>query len=248
MVITKGVAAIRRRNALFIILAAVLSTWPLAGTSADTAPAASPNAAPATSPNAAPAATQDDWGLAKAAETRGDYPAMAKILLPMAEQGDVAAQYTVGLLYDTGQSGRKDHAEAAKWYRKAAEQGFARAQYYLGDIYYRDNTGLQNYAEAMKWYLRAADQGTAMAQHTLGIMYVKGQGTAVDYVQSYKWFSLAASLLPAGGGTEYKSMATKARDAVATKMTAEQIVQAQKLVDDWKPVKQHVPGKAPLVD
>jgi uncharacterized protein len=242
MAIAKRVAASRDRHAVLIMLAAVLTTWPLAGTAAD---AATP---PGASTDAAPAASEDGWALAKAAETRGDYPAMAKILLPLAEKGDVAAQYTVGLLYDTGQSGHKDHAEAAKWYRKAAEQGFARAQFYLGDIYYRDNTELKNYAEAMKWYRRAADQGTAMAQHTLGIMYVKGQGVAVDYVQSYKWFSLAASLLPAGGDTGYKSMATKARDAVAAKMTPEQIAEAQKQVDEWKPVKEHVPGKSPLVD
>src|SRR5450432_78962 len=115
-------ATSRRQRAVFAILGALLSSGPMATAFAE----------------AAPATTQDSWASAKESETRGDYPTMAKILRPLAEQGDVAAQYTVGLLYDTGQSGRRDHAEAAKWYRKAAEQGYARAKFYLGDIYYRD--------------------------------------------------------------------------------------------------------------
>src|ERR1051326_3389778 len=112
------------------------------------------------------ALTADEtWSAARKAEAAGDYPAMAKLLLPLAEEGDLAAQYMVGLLHDTGQSGMRSPGTAAKWYRKAAEQGFARAQYYLADLYYRGKGDMQNYPEALKWYRRAADQGTAMAQH-----------------------------------------------------------------------------------
>jgi TPR repeat protein len=173
------------------------------------------------------------WAAAKDAEARGDYPTMVRLLLPLAEQGDVGAQYMIGLMYDTGQSGRRDHAEAAKWYRKAADQGFARAQYYLASIYYEDKAPLKDDAEAMKWFRRAADQGTAMAQYSLGMMYAKGQGTPQDYVQAHKWFSLAASLLP-GSGTEHKRNALRARDAAASRMTPEQIAEAQKLAAEWK--------------
>jgi TPR repeat protein len=109
----------------------------------------------------------ESWTAAGQAEARGDYVAIVKLLRPLAEQGDTAAQYSVGLLYDTGQSGKRDHAEAAKWYRIAAEQGFDRAQYYLGYIYYHD-TALQDYGEAMKSFRKAADQGTAMAQYSGG--------------------------------------------------------------------------------
>src|SRR5262249_24804800 len=141
----------------------------------------------------------ETWVAARKAEADGDYPKMVKLLLPLAEEGDLAAQYMVGLMYETGQSGQRSPGLAAKWYRKAAEQGYARAQYYLGDLYYRGKGDMQNYPEALKWYRRAADQGTAMAQHMLGIMYVKGQGTEQDYVQAYKWFTLASTLLPSSG-------------------------------------------------
>ena len=49
-----------------------------------------------------------------------------------AENGDAAAQYTLGGLYDMGLSVEQDYKEAAKWYRKAAKQGYADAQYSLG--------------------------------------------------------------------------------------------------------------------
>ena len=39
-----------------------------------------------------------------------------------AEQGDAAAQYTLGRLYELGRGVPKDEAKAAHWYRKAAEQ------------------------------------------------------------------------------------------------------------------------------
>jgi TPR repeat protein len=194
--------------------------------------------APTTHAESAVPSPEERWTAAKAAEGRGDYPTMLRILLPLAEKNDLAAQYHVGLLYDTGQAGRKDPAEAAKWYRKASEQGFARAQYYLASLYYEDKS-LQDYKEAMKWFRRAADQGTAMAQYTLGVMYAKGQGTAEDYVQAYKWFSLSASLLPASAAA-HKRTALTARDAAANKLTSEQRAEADKLVREWKKTEENV--------
>jgi TPR repeat protein len=45
-----------------------------------------------------------------------------------AEQGDLEAQFNLGLLYANGIDVPKDLAQAAEWYRRAAEQGDARAQ------------------------------------------------------------------------------------------------------------------------
>ena len=42
-----------------------------------------------------------------------------------AEQGNAAAQYNLGVMYDNGEGVPQDYAEAAKWYRLAAEQGEA---------------------------------------------------------------------------------------------------------------------------
>lgn len=40
-----------------------------------------------------------------------------------AEQGNTAAQYNLGMLYEDGSGVKKDLQEALKWYGKAAEQG-----------------------------------------------------------------------------------------------------------------------------
>ena len=63
----------------------------------------------------------------------------------IAEQGNVYAQYTLGI------SG-EDHAENARWFLLAAEQGHSDAQFFLG-ILYEDGDGVpQDYIEAHKWY------------------------------------------------------------------------------------------------
>ena len=51
-----------------------------------------------------------------------------KWYLKAAEQGNTAAQYSLGVMYDQRRGVPKNYAEAMKWYRKAAEQGNAAAQ------------------------------------------------------------------------------------------------------------------------
>jgi len=89
----------------------------------------------------------------------------------------------------------------------------------------------QDYAEAVKWYRLSAEQGFASARHNLGGMYGRGEGVPQDHVLAHMLFDLAASRLEA----EERDMAIKNRDIVASKMTPEQIAEAQKLAREWKP-------------
>ncbi len=97
----------------------------------------------------------------------------------------------------------------------------------------------QDYAEAVRWYHRAAEQGDASAQNNLAVMYHNGQGVPQDYVQAHKWYNLAASRLPSG---EFHDGAVKDRDLAASKMTAAQIAEAQRLARDWRPKTQAAPA------
>ena len=74
----------------------------------------------------------------------------------LAEQGDVTAQYNLGVHYSNGDGVQQDDAEAARWYRLAAEQGDADAQYSLGFMYATGDGVPENDAEAVKWYRLAA--------------------------------------------------------------------------------------------
>jgi TPR repeat protein len=163
-----------------------------------------------------------------------DYAEAMKWYRNAADQGDADAQYNLGVMYDYGHGVPQDYAEAMKWYLRAADQGDADAQHRVG-VHYDKGTGVpQDYAEAVKWYRRAADQGDARAQNNLGDMYAAGTGVPQDYVQAYKWYSLAASRY-AASETELRDAAIKNRDSVASNMTPQQIVQAQKLAREWKP-------------
>jgi TPR repeat protein len=113
-----------------------------------------------------------------------------------------------------------------KWFRLAAKQGHAFAQNSLGAMFHGGHGVAQDYAEAMKWFRLAAEQGHADAQYNLGAMYANGQGTPQDYVQALVWFSLAASAL---------SDATQNRDLIASKMTSQQLAEAQRLISEWTP-------------
>jgi hypothetical protein len=86
-----------------------------------------------------------------------------EILIKSANQGDVEAQYNLGLMYENGQGVLQDYKEAIKWYKKSAEQGDKHAQSNLGRMY-RYGWGVsRDYKETVRWYRLATEQGLAKA-------------------------------------------------------------------------------------
>ncbi|MGL6457497.1 tetratricopeptide repeat protein, partial [Aeromonas caviae] len=104
-----------------------------------------------------------------------------------ASQGDVDAQFSLGMRYEDDQGGGQDEHKAVTWYRAAAEQGFAAAQFHLGVMYTKGQGVAQDNSQAMAWYRKAAEQGQVFAQFNLGMMYFNGQGVAKDYSQAVAW-------------------------------------------------------------
>ena len=113
-----------------------------------------------------------------------------------------------------------------RWYKLAATQGDADAQVNLGNMYGKGEGVAQDYAEAMRWYKLAAAQGDLDAQFNIGQMYDKGDGVAQNFVLAHMWSNLSAI----NGDTD----SVKLRDAVAAKMTSQQIAEAQKLARECK--------------
>ncbi len=109
------------------------------------------------------------------------------------EQGNILAQYQLGVNYATpATTAKPDFDQAAKWYAKAAKQGNAEAQFRLG-THYRMGAGVaQSDADAVKWFQKAADQGHAEAQWSLGLMYQRGFGIAKSEAAAAKWYRLSA--------------------------------------------------------
>jgi TPR repeat protein len=163
----------------------------------------------------------DDFSTAMEAYSRQDYSQALQYFKSSASQGDSAAQYNVGQMYDKGNGVEQNFAETFKWFRMAAIQGNVEAQFNIGQMYGSAQGVMRDYAEAVKWYQVAASQGNVSAQFNLGAMYHQGKGVVQDYVHAHAWLNLAA--------VSGHANAIKYRDRVSHQMTAQQISEAQKL-------------------
>lgn len=152
-----------------------------------------------------------------------------------ARQGRVGVQFWLGRAYERGDLGvPQDYTESMLWYFMAADQGLSAAQKEMGDFFYLGNGVTQNYRDALAWYQLAAEQGEGFSQGILGLMYELGQGVPQDFVKAHMWYNLAAANVDASL-RENQELAADARDALAFKMTASQVADAQKLAREWKP-------------
>ncbi len=87
----------------------------------------------------------------------------------------------------------------------------------------------QNYIAAADLYRRAAELGDPFAQSRLGLSYDRGHGVPKDVILSYKWLDLAAARAPRREHDFYQRL----RDAVASKMSLEQVTEGQRLALIW---------------
>ena len=165
-------------------------------------------------------ATAQDYVIAFNAYQRGDFAVARREFRPLAERGNVLAQYKLGLMYTNGEGVQQDFAVAARWFSRAAMQGYAPAQTSLGVRYEKGQGVKRDYGEAVKWYRHSAVQGNAIAQYRLGRMYVLGRGIQRDYTEAVAWFKLAAAQ-----GVEDAAIA---RDSVAARLTPQQLAEAER--------------------
>ena len=143
----------------------------------------------------------------------------------MAEQGQAAAQYNLGIMYEYGLGVRQNDVEAARWYRKASVQGVSVAQYKLG-IMYDNGWGVPpSDTEAVRWYRNAAEQGHPFAQHDLAFMYAAGTGVAQDYLRAYMWLNIAVA--------HGNNLMIRHLNSISEHLTPAQIVEVQQMAREW---------------
>jgi len=122
----------------------------------------------------------------------GNYEKVLSIIAPIAEMGNITAQFYLGDMYRKGKGVSKNNEQAFYWYKKAAEQGLAAAQRFLGEMYRTGEGIVENDEQAFYWYKKAAEQDLALAQLYLAEMYRTGEGVVEDDKQSVYWFRKAA--------------------------------------------------------
>ena len=105
---------------------------------------------------------------------KGDYETALREFQPLAEQGNISAQFNLGQMYKRGQGVPKDYKTAVKWFKLAAEQGDLLAQANLGWIHYKGIGVSQNHEIALKYHrLVLKNDGINKKQKDLVRDYIK---------------------------------------------------------------------------
>jgi uncharacterized protein len=130
---------------------------------------------------------------------------------------------------------RHDYVRASSAFIPLAEWGDSVAQAYLGFMFETGHGVPQNYSEAAMWYRRAAEQGNGAAQYSLGLLYDKGFGVPRDNLEAHKWLILATSV----AAPRDREARARIRDAVATKLSREEIALSRMRALQWVPSREH---------
>lgn len=143
--------------------------------------------------------------------------------------GAVSVAHADPLTRGTAAYSRGDYVLAARELSPLAQHGNARALGLVGFLYEHGFGEPQDYDAAADFYARGAVQGNPFAQAMLGLMYDKGHGVPLDFILAYKWLNLAAARTQRH---EQENFA-RFRDAVASKMSKDEIAEGQRLALNW---------------
>ena len=145
--------------------------------------------------------------------------------------GAIPIAHADALTREAAAYSRGDYVRAARELAPLAQRGNARALARLGFMYEHGFGAPQAYPAAADLYAQGAIRGNPTAQALLGLMYDKGHGVPQDFVLAYKWLNLAA----ARTNGRQRDVYARLRDAVASKMSTNEIVEGQWLALSWKP-------------
>ncbi|WGS18105.1 sel1 repeat family protein [Bradyrhizobium sp. ISRA464] len=124
-----------------------------------------------------------------------------------------------------------NHLRAVRELSPLAARGNPRALGLLGFMYEHGFGVPQAYDAAFDLYCQGATRGDPFAQAMLGLMYDKGHGAHQDFIQAYKWLDLAV----ARSQGHARDIYTRLRNAVASKMSRDEIIVGQRLALSWLP-------------
>lgn len=127
-----------------------------------------------------------------AAYDAGNYARAFELWLPLAQNGDLAAQRNVAHMLRRGLGVETDLARALDFYRRSAEFGFVTAQVNLAAMLLAGEGTDPDPEEAALWFDRAARGGHPLAQYNLGVLYETGQGVEADMARAMGWYAAAA--------------------------------------------------------
>ncbi len=151
--------------------------------------------------------------LAVAAYAAQEYASAHELLLPLADYGDLDAEYRLGVLYDNGLGVEQDLLLAADYYQRSAVKGNFLAATNLGSMYL-DGRGVDaNLDTAVGLYATAAAAGVAEAQRTYAALLMEGRGIEQDTSAALNWFMQAAQQGDRESGSFLEALYTREAEA-----------------------------------
>lgn len=123
---------------------------------------------------------------------RGEYAAALQHWTRSANEGDPAAQYNVGVMYDEGTGVNRDAAKVVAWWSKAADQDHQMAQHNLA-LFLIESGGEEDFDKAAFWLKRAAANGFVRSQYSLAKLYATGIGVEKDNTRALALFLAAGN-------------------------------------------------------
>ena len=120
---------------------------------------------------------------------KADYAAAVAIWRPLAQRGDVDAQFNLGQAYRLGRGVPINLALAKSWFERAASKGHLDAQTTLGLLLFQNG----DQADGLKWLKQAAESGEPRALLVYGTALYNGDAVTQDRLLGYAYVSKAAA-------------------------------------------------------
>jgi TPR repeat protein/putative methionine-R-sulfoxide reductase with GAF domain len=122
----------------------------------------------------------------------------------LAEQGDPAAQFSMGARYTTGEDVPQDYAEATRWFAMAAEQGHVVSQATLGAYYWAGRGVPQDLVKAYFWSVLAQAGGDEASKYRVSVLASRMTHTQVTTAeqQANDWLKDHRSVSQNSGGAQ----------------------------------------------
>jgi TPR repeat protein len=143
-------------------------------------------------PMPARAEADPDLAAAKRAYDASEYLEAARLVRPLAEGGNPAAQFLMGQMLFFGLGVERDDAKAASFYGLAAQAGNTEAQYRLGYLLATGQGVGYDAAAAERYWIAAASKGHRGAIVALADFYHEGLYRKEDEVLARRWLNRAA--------------------------------------------------------
>lgn len=115
-----------------------------------------------------------------------------ELYLQSAEQGNVKAMNTLGILYNEGIGTTRNRAKAIDWFTRAGNNNFSEGWYNLGLLYKDDTMTRPDFARAYGCFVKAAALGHAQSMYAQAYMLYKGLGTQQNYETAAELFHKVA--------------------------------------------------------